>query len=444
MKTTSAEHVAVAVRLLAIAVIAGTSLSAGGDAPAQAQPVPSAVRAGNASSGQRVYQDHCVECHGDTGRGNGPASHLLIPRPRDFTTARYKIRTTETGSVPTDDDLRRSVAKGSYGSAMPAWERLLSEQQIHDVVDYVKTLSPRFALEAPRPVQAVARVATSELSIERGAAVYVKLQCGKCHGTDGHGTDAVATSFEDDWGQPLHAANLTEPWTFHGGASAEDVFMRFRAGMSGTPMPSFAGSASDVDMWDLANYVVSLARKPLWDMNAAEIAAFYAEQDHQARANPVARGRYLVETMGCPLCHSPLDEKRRLIPGYYMAGGLRIRIEPFGDYPTGNLTSDKDTGLGSWTDTDIKQVLTRGILKDGTRLLPYPMDWPSYSSLTGNDLDAIVAYLRTVPPVVNKVPRPSRTLLPLFLWGKFRMLVLGGDPPMTFYAGNAGSGGATR
>ncbi len=76
-----------------------------------------------------------------------------------------------------------------------------------------------------------------------------------CHGTDGRGTGAIATDFEDDWGQPLSAADLTTPWTFHGGATARDIYLRFRTGMSGTPMPSFADAATDKDMWDLANYV---------------------------------------------------------------------------------------------------------------------------------------------------------------------------------------------
>ena len=47
--------------------------------------------------------------------------------------------------------------------------------------------------------------------------------------------------------------------------------MRFRTGMSGTPMPSFKDAATDAEMWDLANYVVSLARKPVWEMNAEEV-----------------------------------------------------------------------------------------------------------------------------------------------------------------------------
>lgn len=395
-----------------------------------------------AQRGKVVYDQHCVECHGTTGRGDGPAAHLLTPHPRDFALARYKIRSTETGTLPTDDDLLRSVRQGLYGTAMPGWQQLLSEDDIHAVVTYIKTFSPRFAQEPPQSIVPGPQPPTSPASMTRGAAVYERLQCGKCHGVDGRGTGAIATAFEDDWRQPLPAADLTEPWNFRGGPTSGDVYMRFRAGMSGTPMPSFKDTASDADMWDLANYVVSLARKPVWEMTAEEAVAFYARQDAEARANPVKQGQHLVESLGCALCHSPVDENKRLIPGLRLAGGLRIRLEPFGDYPTGNLTSDKETGLGNWTDDEIKRTITRGMLRDGTRLLPYPMDWASFSNLKDEDVNAIVAYLRTVPPVHNKVPPPARTMLPLFLWGKFKMLLLGGDPPMTFYAGNAGSAGA--
>jgi cytochrome c oxidase cbb3-type subunit 2 len=395
-------------------------------------------------TGQQVYDAHCVECHGTTGRGDGPAAHLLTPRPRDFTTARYKIRSTESGNLPTDDDLLRSVRQGLYGTAMPGWQTILPDTDLRAVVDYVKNFSPRFKTETPTPIVLGPTPASTPASVTRGAAVYETLQCGKCHGADGAGTGAVATRFEDDWGWPLHASNLTEPWTFHGGATSPDVFMRFRAGMSGTPMPSFKDTTSDAQMWDLANYVVSLSRKPVWEMNAAEVAAFYAQQDAEARAHPEKRGEYLVETLACAICHSPADDGKRLIPGLYLAGGLRMRIEPFGDFPTGNLTSDKETGLGNWTDAEIKQTITRGILRDGTRLLPYPMDWASFSTMPSTDIDAIVAYLRTVPPVHNKVPPPSRPILPVYLWGKFQMLILGNDPPITFFAGNAGSTGAAR
>jgi mono/diheme cytochrome c family protein len=278
--------------------------------------------------------------------------------------------------------------------------------------------------------------------VARGQQAYDKLQCGKCHGTDGRGTGAVATTFEDDWRMPLRAADLTEPWTFHGGATSRDIYLRFRTGMTGTPMPSFADAASDTEMWDLANYVVSLARKPLWSMTAAEVEQFYAQQAAQARADPARRGAQLVETLGCVVCHSPVDEQKRILPGMRLAGGMRVLIVPFGEFPTGNLTSDKATGLGNWTNDEIKRVITRGTLRDGSRLLPFPMDYGSYSTLTGDDLDAIVAYLRTVPAVSNRVPPPSRPFLPVYLWGKFKMLILGDDPPMVFFSGNAGARGA--
>src|SRR5262249_34463376 len=152
--------------------------------------------------------------------------------------------------------------------------------------------------------------------------------------------------------------------------------------------------------------------------------------DAEAKANPVKRGEGLVRTLACDLCHSPVDDNRRQIPGLRLAGGLTIRIEPYGTFPTGNLTSDRATGLGAWSDDEIKRVVTKGILRNGTRLLPYPMDWPSYSTLSDADLDAIVKYLRSVPPIANTVPRLSWTPLPLYLWGKFRMLIMGVDPPI--------------
>jgi mono/diheme cytochrome c family protein len=387
--------------------------------------------------GKNVYDAHCVECHGDTGRGDGPSAAYLTPHPRDFASAKYKIRSTESGSVPTDEDLMQSVRQGLYGTAMPAWDRILSDAEIADVAAYIKGLSPQFAT-APRPVTVGAGVPSSPESIARGQQVYDKLQCGKCHGSDGRGTGAVATTFEDEWKQPLRAADLTEPWTFHGGATARDVYLRFRTGMAGTPMPSFADAASDREMWDLSNYVVSRARKPIWSMNADEIKALYEGQAADAKANPVKRGAYLVETLGCAGCHSPVDNQKRMLPGMKLAGGMLVRVVPFGDYPTGNLTSDKATGLGNWSDEEIKRAITKGILRDGTRLLPYPMDYPSYSTMTSEDLNAIVAYLRTVPPISNRVPPPRRAFLPFYLWGKFKMLILGQDPPMVYFSGNAG------
>jgi hypothetical protein len=63
-----------------------------------------------------------------------------------------------------------------------------------------------------------------------------------------------------------------------------------------------------------------------------------------------------------------------------------------------NITSDPKAGLGSWTDAEIKRAITQGISRDGTPLKP-PMAYASYANMTGDDLDAVVAWLRTVPPL---------------------------------------------
>jgi mono/diheme cytochrome c family protein len=393
--------------------------------------------------GKTLYDKHCTECHGPEGKGDGTAAAYLTPRPRDFGSGKYKIRTTETGSVPTDDDLIQSVRQGLYGTTMPAWDRILSDADIREVIGHLKSMSPQFRTP-PKVVNVGTGTPGSPESIGRGRQVYDKLQCGKCHGTDGRGSGAVTTDFRDDWNQPLPAADLTEPWTFRGGATSRDIYLRFRTGMSGTPMPSFAEATTDPEMWDLANYVVSLGRKPVWSMTAQEVAELYARQDAEAKANPVKRGEYLVDSLGCTLCHSSVDENGRMLPGMRLAGGVLFRIEPYGDFPSGNLTSDKDTGLGNWTDDEIKRVVTKGILKDGTRLLPFPMDYGSFSTLKASDIDAIVAYLRTVPPVSNRVPPPRFKFLPAYLWGKFNLLIHGGDPPMAISTGHAGTKGGAR
>ena len=408
-----------------------------------AQP-PAAASSPEVARGKSVYDKHCVECHGKTGHGDGPASPMLLPRPRDFTAGRYKLRSTETGSIPTDEDLLRTVRQGVYGSAMPAWEKVLSDAEIQDVVVHIKTFSPRFTTEVAAAVTLGPQVPSSPESIARGHQVFERLSCGSCHGTDGRGMYAIATEFEDDWNQPLNAADLTEPWTFHGGATSRDICLRFRTGMSGTPMPSFKDTASDAEMWDLANFVVSLARKPVWSMNAEEITVLYARQTAEAKADPVKRGKYLVDTHLCAVCHSPIDSDGKILPGLTFAGGQLVRILPFGDYPTGNLTSDKETGLGGWTDDQIKRVITTGIRPNGVRLPPFPMDWSAFSAMTPEDLNAMVAYLRTVPPVSNRIPEMTRPLLPMYLWGKFKMLILQEDPPIVFYPGNVGTRGGAR
>ena len=91
-------------KVLLLAGLAGLALAAGAaraeDAPAAAQQGGPAEGPSPASRGKIVYDAHCVECHGSSGKVDGPAALLLNPRPRDFASGRYKIRSTESGSLP--------------------------------------------------------------------------------------------------------------------------------------------------------------------------------------------------------------------------------------------------------------------------------------------------------------------------------------------------------
>ncbi len=127
---------------------------------------------------------------------------------------------------------------------------------------------------------------------------------------------------------------------------------------------------------------------------------------------PVERGRYLVSVIGCGDCHTPgslagqPDVSKALSgseigfagppPAPGVSGGVV--------YPS-NLTSDKETGLGAWSDAEILRALREGKSRDGRPLAPV-MPWPNYVHLTESDAQAIVAYLRSLAPIKHAVPAP--------------------------------------
>jgi mono/diheme cytochrome c family protein len=390
--------------------------------------------------GGKLYDARCASCHGKTGHGDGEDAGFLNPRPRDFTTGRYKFRSTETGSLPTDDDLARSITEGLHSTSMPSWKPFLSQEQVRALIGHIKTFSPRFASEQPRSITMTLEPPATPENAEAGRTIYEKLKCDACHGTDGRGTGKIAHALKDDWGRATRATDLTEPWSFRGGSSVRDIYLRFRTGMNGTPMPSFLDAATEPELWQLAVFVSTMGRKPLWEMKGEEVENFYKDQQQKAASDVVAHGEYIARVAGCAVCHSPFRADHTIIEELSLAGGQLFRVNPFGDFVSYNLTSDKETGLGNWTDEQIKTFVTTGIRRDGTRMMPYPMPWPNYAHMKPADLNALIAFLRSLPPVSNRIPPPARPHIVSYLAGKFRLLVLKEDPPLNIYAGNAGGG----
>jgi mono/diheme cytochrome c family protein len=139
---------------------------------------------------------------------------------------------------------------------------------------------------------------------------------------------------------------------------------------------------------------------------AAAVAAMTFGPALAAEPSPVERGKYLASFAGCDHCHTPGYFLGKPDMSKYLAGSnVGFKVGELGIFVGPNLTSDKETGLGLWTDEQIAAAITTGVRPDGRILAPI-MPWRSFANMTKDDVAALVAYLRSLPPVVNKVPGP--------------------------------------
>jgi len=159
------------------------------------------------------------------------------------------------------------------------------------------------------------------------------------------------------------------------------------------------------------------------------------EDNPTALTGKVERGRYLVSIASCNDCHSPkiftaqgpIPDTTRLLSGHPVrttlpdvpsgligpqgwgavaSNDFTAWSGPWGTSFTKNLTPDSATGLGSWNESMfIKAIRTGKDMGEGRAILP-PMPWPEYRKMTDEDLSAIFAFLRTLPPIENAVPDP--------------------------------------
>ena len=172
-------------------------------------PREAAAQATDAALGKKVYEVRCVGCHGAEGKGDGPAAELLVPRPRDFTAGKYKIRTVNS-TLASDQDLFRIVTDGMPGTSMPSW-RVLSEKERWAVVAYVKTFAEAYKGAKLEPIGLPKEVASSDASLRRGKKMFDAFECVKCHGQAGRGDPAPGSDLKDDWGIRSGPPTSTSP-----------------------------------------------------------------------------------------------------------------------------------------------------------------------------------------------------------------------------------------
>ena len=250
-----------AIGLLASALGLGLALGASG------QP--------DIPAGERVFRDNCAVCHGATGDGQGMAAHHFKMPPRDLTKGRFKFRSTASGQIPSDADLVLTIVRGIPSTGMVPQDHL-SGDEVRAVIAFVKSLSPRFADgKAPGVLAIPAAPPATPEAVGRGARVYVKGECGECHGKEARGDGPSAKDLS------VRPSDLTRR-PFKSGPTAGDIVRTLLTGLDGTPMPSYYQVLEDDELWDLAYWLDSRAGPP--ETTDDERAGWHVERMHQRRA----------------------------------------------------------------------------------------------------------------------------------------------------------------
>lgn len=362
-----------------LVLIGCTSSESGGPRPAAPQAV---AQAPSLEAGRTLYGAHCAVCHGERGDGQGAAAYLLSPLPRDFTSGRFRLVTTEN-SVPSQADLVAVLERGMPGSAMPPFEWLRPDQR-ESLALHVRDLARegiveglrRYALEQEEdfdesearqiaehrttpgaPIALGAPPEESAALLARGRELY-QSTCALCHGSDGRARDVELQWNED--GSPTRPRDFTAG-IFKGPPTREAIVQRLRCGLPGSPMPSTELERPE-DAWALASHVLSLVRPG---------------GDERVRLGR----RTLVAARAPGLSEDPLDASWRDVPSQ------RLTLMPLW-----------------WRDERIEALELR-VLHDGERIA-FHLSWPDATrdeellgTETFSDLIALQLSTEADPPL---------------------------------------------
>ena len=258
--------------------------------------------------------------------------------------------------------------------------------------------------------------AQSDLVKRGGYLVNGLLTCGNCHTPKGPPAAIAGKDFSGglSWDEPpfkVTAPNITpDKETGIGNYTDAQLKTVMRKGIkaNGIPiamiMPSgFYEIMTNRDLNAVVAYLRTLkpvANKvadPIYKMAQGHPIPPGGEKPYTEAmlSDKVKKGQYLATIAHCMECHTPMGPRGRDFAGKLGAGGFEFP-GPWGVSVSKNITSSKTKGIGEWTDADIKVAITQGVDRQGNKLKP-PMGFQYYSTMTADDLDAIVAYLRTVP-----------------------------------------------
>lgn len=215
--------------------------------------------------GHFVYMKNCAVCHGRRGDGRGEMGLTVQPPPRDFAAGVFKYRSTPSGYLPTNEDLKRTIREGIPDTAMPIFNTL-PERDVQAVIEYLKTFSPKWRqpgnyaapVEIPPRPSWFADPPAVEQRVKNGRKFF-RAACAGCHGEEGKGGGSV-TNLMDAWGNPTPPRDLRKPY-IRSGRRLEDLYKVLVTGIDGTPMPSFAEGTSEEQRWELVALIESWRRR---------------------------------------------------------------------------------------------------------------------------------------------------------------------------------------
>ena len=211
------------------------------------------------ATGEAIYKNLCLRCHGEKGDGQGPIAERLDPYPRDLTKAGFMNSKSEARLVS-------SVRNGVNGTSMPAWGKLVTEEQAKTVLAYIQTTftkDPRREIKA-RAIPEKNPVAYSTESVTRGEALFVN-RCAGCHGRKG---DGKGPNSLDILPKPRNLRNAF----FVNSVDDKRLFESIQYGVQGTAMPPWIDyGLSNNDVGDLVNFIRSINPKPKGGQNAGAI-----------------------------------------------------------------------------------------------------------------------------------------------------------------------------
>jgi len=266
--------------------------------------------------------------------------------------------------------------------------------------------------------------AQTEEMIARGAyLVNGPGACGNCHTKRGPDLLPMTSMFlagGEKFDSPFyglaHSKNLTsDKDTGIGTWTDAQVIRALREGITkegnavGEPMPlAYFNKISDEDATAIAAYLRTVTPIPNAVLESKYTVPLHSQPAAKGTAvlktDKAAYGAYLVTVAHCLECHTPRNAQGETDYSAKLgAGGRTFFPIPGKVVRSANITSDKETGLGNWTNFEIKRAMTEGIGKDGRKLIPQ-MPYPYFKTMTNEDLDTIIAYVRTIPAITNKVP----------------------------------------